>query len=132
VLIFRLVGVDERREYRVPTPYLLNGTPEHAGAPASYEPSTPSFPASSPEVTRSADDTPGYWIEETFLIAETALFDNHADRLVWTGKSATLDDTHFERASESIVRTVARRLFAMDLIARMDAVSRSAPRAERG
>jgi hypothetical protein len=136
VLIFRLISVDERREYQVPTSYLLNGSPEPTGIPDAYrDPSSPYyywFPSTSPDVATSPGHSQGYWIEQTFLIAETALFDNHSDRLVWTGKSETLEDMRFERTSESIVRSVARRLFAMDLIARMDAASGSAPRAGRG
>ena len=68
----------------------------------------------------SADVTgaPGYWIEQSFVVAETALFDNRNDRLLWTAKSETMDDARFQRTSESIVRTVARQLFAKDLIAR--------------
>jgi hypothetical protein len=137
VLIFRLLAFDERREYQVPTPYLLNGPPSSAsGDPSSrsYEPRSSYYwySGSPPDVANRADSPQGYWIEQTFLIAETALFDNRNDRLVWTGKSETLDDMHFERTSESIVRSVARRLFAMDLIARMAAPSDSAPRAERG
>ena len=74
----------------------------------------------------SADVTlaPGYWIEQTFVVAETALFDNRNDRLLWTAKSATMDDERFQRTSESLVRAVARELFAADLIARMAADGR--------
>lgn len=61
--------------------------------------------------------------EQDFLVAETALFENRSDRLLWTAKSETLDDARLRRTSESIVRTVARRLIAMDLIARMTAAS---------
>jgi hypothetical protein len=50
-------------------------------------------------------------------VAETALFDNREDRLLWTAKSETMDDAHFKRTSDSIVRAVARQLFARDLIA---------------
>jgi hypothetical protein len=135
VLIFRLVAVDERREYQVPTQYLLNGSPEPTGVPHAYrDPNSPYYYwlSSTSRDVESSPRSQGYWLEQTFLIAETALFDNHSDRLVWTGKSETLDDMRFERTSESIVRSVARRLFAMDLIARMDATSGSAPRARRG
>jgi hypothetical protein len=124
VLIFRLIAVDERREYQVPTPYLLNVPPAViAGDPASSY----SHPSSSDDGYRrsSADVTAatGYWIEQTFVVAETALFDNRNDRLLWTAKSETMDDEHFERTSESIVRSVARRLLAENLIARAPAAS---------
>ncbi len=71
----------------------------------------------------SADVTaaPEYWIEQRFLVAETALFDNRSDRLLWTAKSETMDDARFERTSDSIVRAVAHALLAENLIARDDA-----------
>jgi len=136
ILIFRLVAVDERREYQVPTPYLLNGPPDRSGGDPSSVYSERSsgyywFPGASPAGAPPSGNAQGYWTEQTFLIAETALFDNRHDRLVWTGRSETLDDTRFERTSESIVRSVARRLLATDLIDRMDA-SAPASRAERG
>jgi hypothetical protein len=121
ILIFRLVAIDERREYQPPTPTAIeNGNPF-----SWYYQSAPSDPTLS---TPAADPTipQGYWIEQDFLVAETALFDNRNDRLLWTAKSATLDDARLQRTSESIVRTVARRLIAMDLIARMAAASGSA------
>jgi hypothetical protein len=124
ILIFRLVAIDERREYQAPTPYPPNSPAALASGNAFswYYQSAPSDPTlSSP----SADPTvsQGYWIEQDFLVAETALFDNRSDRLLWTAKSETLDDARLRRTSESIVRTVARRLIAMDLIARMAATS---------
>jgi hypothetical protein len=131
VLTFRLIAVDERREYQVPTPYLLNVPPDVMSGDAQrwyYEPSSSYYSSyywywrSSADVTGS----PGYWIEQSFLVAETALFDNRDDRLLWTAKSATMDDAHFQRTSESIVRTVARELLAMDLIAPIAACQNSA------
>ena len=118
VLIFRLIAVDERRDHQVPTPYLLNVPPDVMRGDAQrwyYDPSSSYYWywRSSADVTSS----PGYWIEQSFLVAETALFDNRGDRLLWTAKSETMDDAHFQRTSESSVRTVARQLFAMDLIA---------------
>jgi hypothetical protein len=135
VLLFRLVAVDERREYQVPTPYLLNGSPDDAsGAFAPTPPPSSSYYwfSSGTSSAPAAEAAPGYWIEQTFLVAETALFDNRNDRLLWTAKSETMDDARFARTSESIVRTVARRLFAMDLIARMAAPSGSRREAEPG
>jgi hypothetical protein len=130
LLIFRLIAVDERREYQVPTPYLLNVPPDVMSGDAQrwyYEPSSSYYWywRSSADVTGS----PGYWIEQSFLVAETALFDNRDDRLLWTAKSATMYDAHFQRTSESIVRTVARELLAMDLIAPIAAFPSSAHRA---
>jgi hypothetical protein len=121
ILIFRLVAIDERREYQVPTPYPPNAPSATAGAFSWYYHASPTDPT----LSSPADPTvsQGYWIEQDFLVAETALFDNRSDRLLWTAKSETLDDARLRRTSESIVRTVARRLIAMDLIARMTAAS---------
>ena len=80
VLLFRLVAVDERREYQVPTPYLLNAPPD--GTPPAFSANPPPDPSyywfSSDAAVAPVDETavPGYWIEQTFLVAETALFDN--------------------------------------------------------
>jgi hypothetical protein len=120
LLIFRLIAVDERREYLEPNQYLLNAPPEVVSGDAAswyYRPRSDfySYWRSSADVTAA----PGYWLEQTFVVAETALFDNRSDRLLWTAKSATMDDERFKRTSESIVRTVARQLFAKGLIARM-------------
>jgi len=117
VLIFRLLAVDERREYQIPTPYLLNIPPDVMnGDPFSwyYQPRSSFYWywRSSADVTGA----PGYWIEQDFVVAETALFDNRSDRLLWTAKSETMDDARFERTSDSIVRAVARQLLAEDLI----------------
>lgn len=133
LLIFRLIAVDERREYLEPTPYLLNVPPEvGSGAASSWyygrNSDFYSFWRSSADVTAA----PGYWLEQTFVVAETALFDNRSDRLLWTAKSATMDDERFRRTSDSIVRTVARQLFAKDLIARMTELPAPKPGAERG
>ncbi len=126
LLIFRLIAVDERREYQVPTPYLLNVPPEIVtDDPSSwyYSPNPNSsfywYWRSSADVTAA----PGYWIEQSFVVAETALFDNRNDRLLWTAKSETMDDERFQRTSESIVRAVARELFDAELIARMAAAT---------
>jgi hypothetical protein len=133
LLIVRLIAVDERREYLAPTQYLHGVPPEVSGGDAAswyYRPSSDFYGywRSSADVTAA----PGYWLEQTFLVAETALFDNRSDRLLWTAKSATMDDEHFRRTSESIVRTVARQLFARDLIARMAEPPAPAPGAGRG
>ena len=132
------IAVDERREYQVPTAYLLNtGAEVVTGDPSSWYYNTPTssyywFWRSSAEVT----GTPGYWIEQSFVVAETALFDNRSDRLLWTAKSETMDDERFQRTSASIVRAVARELFAADLLAAMAATpaqrAESPARAERG
>ena len=131
LLIFRLIAVDERREYQVPTPYLQNVPPEIATEDPSswyYSPNRNSsfywYWRSSADVTAA----PGYWIEQSFVVAETALFDNRNDRLLWTAKSETMDDERFQRTSESIVRAVARELFDADLIARMAAATAQAER----
>jgi hypothetical protein len=135
LLIFRLIAVDERREYQVPTPYLLNVPPEIVtGDPHSwyYSPNSSSnfywYWRSSADVTAA----PGYWIEQSFVVAETALFDNRNDRLLWTAKSETMDDERFKRTSESLVRAVARELFAADLIADMPAAAPPPASTEQG
>ena len=112
ILIFRLLAVDERREYQAPSPYPSNAPADSVSGNAYSGLSSASAPAAGSQ---------GYWIEQDFLVAETALFDNRTDRLLWTAKSETLDDSHSRRTAESIVRTVARQLLSMDLIARMDA-----------
>jgi hypothetical protein len=127
ILIFRLVAIDERREYQVPAPYPPNAAESGSGhAFAWYYQAISSDPTvSSPSAVSSGSQ--GYWIEQDFLVAETALFDNRDNRLLWTAKSETLDDARLRRTSESIVRTVARQLIAMDLVARMAAASPPAP-----
>lgn len=132
LLIFRLIAVDERRQYQVPTPYLLNVPPEVlAGDPFAwyYTPHSSYywFWRSSAEVTAA----PGYWIEQSFVVAETALFDNRNDRLLWTAKSETMDGERFQRTSESIVRAVTRQLQAAELIAGKDAATARAAGASR-
>ena len=92
--------------------------------PGPYPPNAPSDGVSGSDLRPSTpvNGPQGYWIEQEFVVAETALFDNRNDRrLLWTAKSETLDDTHSRHTSASIVRSVARQLFAMDLIARMSA-----------
>lgn len=135
ILIFRLIAVDERREYQAPT--LFDVTPEQPNGDTFSTYARPSssyywFPSSPAEPAGPSVYSQGYWIEQTFLVAETALFDNREDRLLWTAKSETMDDVRFERTSESIVRSVVRRLFATDLIAPSAEVSGSAPEGSRG
>jgi hypothetical protein len=132
LLIFRLIAVDERRQYQVPTPYLLNVPPEVlTGDPFAwyYTPHSSYywFWRSSAEVTAA----PGYWIEQTFVVAETALFDNRNDRLLWTAKSETMDGERFQSTSESIVRAVTRQLEAAELIAGKDAATARAAELSR-
>jgi hypothetical protein len=121
ILIFRLVAIDERREYQAPTPNAPSEVTSGNAFSWYYRPSQ-----NDPTVSSPSADSQGYWIEQDFLVAETALFDNRSDRLLWTAKSETLDDARLQRTSESIVRAVARRLIAMDLIGRMAAASGSA------
>jgi hypothetical protein len=131
LLIFRLIAVDERREYQMPTAYLLNVPPAIVTEDPNawyYAPASNYywFWRSSAEVTAA----PGYWIEQSFVVAETALFDNRSDRLLWTAKSETMDNDRFQRTSESIVRAVVRELFAAELIAGTDTTFMQ--RTERG
>jgi hypothetical protein len=125
ILIFRLVGIDERRYPQVPTP--PNAAANAGGHALSWyyynsSPVDPTLSCPAADPTGSQSD----WIEQDFLVAETALFDNREGRLLWTAKSETLDGARMQRTSKSIVRAVARRLLAMDLIARMTAASGSA------
>ena len=123
VLIFRLVAIDERHEYQLSGPYPPNA-PSSGVNDVAYSASSGA---------PNARGSQGYWIEQDFVVAETALFDNRSDRLLWTAKSETLEDAHSRRTSESIVRTIARQLFAMDLIAaRMEALHGAARTLERG
>ena len=122
ILIFRLLAVDERHEYQLPAPYPPNAQASGVNDGA----------YSSSAAAANATGSQGYWIEQDFVVAETALFDNRSDRLLWTAKSETLEDTHSRRTSESIVRTVARQLFAKDLIARLEALDSSERRLQRG
>jgi len=113
ILIFRLLAIDERHEYQLSGPYPPNAP--SSGVDGGAYPSSP---------VASATGSQGYWIEQDFVVAETALFDNRSDRLLWTAKSETLEDARSRRTSESLVRTIARQLFAMDLISRMEALQR--------
>lgn len=122
VLIFRLLAVDERAAYQLPGRYPPNA-PSGGVNDGAY---------SSNPTAASTTGSQGYWIEQDFVVAETALFDNRTDRLLWTAKSETLEDAHSRRTSESIVRTVARQLFAMDLIARVEVLQGGARTLERG
>ena len=122
ILIFRLLAVDERHEYQLPGPYPPNA-PSNGMNDGAY---------SSSPTAASTTGSQGYWIEQDFVVAETALFDNRSDRLLWTAKSETLEDANSRRTSESIVRTVARPLFAMDLIARAESLQGAARTPQRG
>jgi len=117
ILIFRLLAIDERHEYQLSGP---------------YPPNLPQSGANDGAYPASATGSQGYWIEQDFVVAETALFENRSDRLLWTAKSETLEDARSRRTSESIVRTVARQLFAMDLIARMEALQGATRAPQRG
>jgi hypothetical protein len=68
---------------------------------------------SSYDVTRSL----GYWEPLTYVIVESSLYDARRDRLVWTAKSATMDDAQFEALASSIAGEVTDELVAMDVIA---------------
>jgi hypothetical protein len=101
-------------------PYMQNVPAEIATPDPSswyYDPSARSsyywYWQSSPGVTGA----PG-WIEQGFVVAETALCDKRND-LLWTAKSETMDDAQLKRTSKSIVRTVARELFAASPIAQV-------------
>lgn len=117
ILIYRLIAVDERRVYRPPTAYLRN-TPRSVmwGDPFYwyYYPNWNYYWhwRSSLDVVRA----PGYWEEYTYVIVESSLYDNGNDRLVWTAKSETMDDTEFDALADSIADTVTKELVELDLL----------------
>jgi hypothetical protein len=120
ILIYRLIAVDERDVYRNPTPYmhvpsaLLFGDPYYWY----YYPRWNYYWhwRSSWEVARS----PGYWESVAYVIVESSLYDARRDRLIWTAKSATIDDARFEALADSIAAKVTKELVAADIIATSD------------
>jgi hypothetical protein len=117
VLIYRLIAVDERNVYRDPEPFIrvpggwIFGDPYYWY----YYPSWSYYPywRSTWDVTRS----PGYWEPLTYVIVESSLYDAQRDRLVWTAKSATMDDAQFAALADSIADEVTDELFALDVVA---------------
>jgi hypothetical protein len=47
---------------------------------------------------------------------ESSLYDAQRDRLVWTAKSATMDDAQFAALADSIADEVTDELLAMDVV----------------
>lgn len=117
ILIYRLIAVDERNVYRNPTPYMYVPRGMVFGDPYYwyYYPGWDYYWhwRSSWDVTHS----PGYWEPLTYVIVESSLYDARRNRLVWTAKSATMDDTRFETLADSIVDKVSDELVAMDVVA---------------
>jgi hypothetical protein len=116
ILIYRLIAVDERNVYRDPGPFIhvpggwIFGDPYYWY----YYPSWSYYPywRSTWDVTRS----PGYWEPLTYVIVESSLYDAQRDRLVWTAKSATMDDAQFAALADSIADEVTDELLAMDVV----------------
>jgi hypothetical protein len=117
ILIYRLIAVDERRVYRDPGPYIRVPPGLMFGDPYYWY----YYPRwnyywhwrSTFDVTRS----PEYWQPLTYVIVESSLYDTRRDRLVWTAKSETMDDTQFEALASSIAEEVTDELVAMDVVA---------------
>lgn len=118
ILIFRLIAIDDRLVYEPPTPYLERIPRSVMWADPYYWYYYPRWNyywhwRSSLDVTRS----PGYWAEHTYVVVETSLYDGRTDRLVWSAKSETMNDTQFDILSNSIIERVSRELIAMDFVA---------------
>ena len=117
ILIYRKIAVDERNVYRNPTPYfhapggIVFGDPYYWY----YYPRWDYYWhwRSTWDVTRS----PGYWEPLVYVIVESSLYDTRRDRLVWTAKSATMDNARFAALADSIVDKVTDELVAMDVVA---------------
>jgi hypothetical protein len=117
ILIYRLIAVDERNVYRNPSPYMRVPGGVIFGDPYYwyYYPRWDYYWhwRSTWDVTHS----PGYWEPLTYVIVESSLYDAERDRLVWTAKSATMDDVQFAALADSIADEVTDELVAMDVIA---------------
>jgi hypothetical protein len=116
ILIYRLIAVDERQYYRPPTPYLhmpggvIHGDPFYWY----YYPRADyySYWRSTWDVTHS----PGYWEPHSFVVVESSFYDAGENRLVWTAKTETMDDTQFKATTESIVNRVTKQLVAVHAV----------------
>jgi hypothetical protein len=121
ILIYRLIAVDERNVYRNPTPYMQVPGGIMFGDPYYWY----YYPRwnyywhwrSTWDVTRS----PGYWEPLVYVIVESSLYDARKDRLVWTAKSATIDNSQFKTLADSIVTRVTRELIDANIVAGRDA-----------
>lgn len=117
ILIYRLIAVDERNVYRNPTPYMHVPGGIVFGDPYYWY----YYPRwnyywhwrSTWDVTRS----PGYWEPLGYVVVESSLYDARSDRLVWTAKSTTMDNSRFEALADSIVAKVTRELVGMNAVA---------------
>ena len=117
ILIYRLIAVDERNVYRNPTPYMHVPGGIVFGDPYYWY----YYPRwnyywhwrSSWDVTHS----PGYWEPLVYVVVESSLYDARKDRLVWTAKSTTMDDSQFEALADSIVAKVTEELVEVNAVA---------------
>jgi hypothetical protein len=117
VLIYRLIAVDERNVYRNPAPY-LNVPPGVVFGDPYYWYYYPRWDyywhwRSSWYVTNSR----GYWEPLAYVIVESSLYDARRNRLVWTAKSATMDDARFDELATSIADRISDELAARRVIA---------------
>lgn len=117
ILIYRLIAVDERNVYRNPTPYMRVPRGVMFGDPYYWY----YYPRwnyywywrSTWDVTHS----PGYWEPLFYVIVESSLYDARRDRLVWTAKSSTMDNSRFDALADSIVAKVTQELVEVNVVA---------------
>ncbi len=117
VLIFRLIGENKKHQYLNPAPFFGPFPPGVLWGDPFYWYYYPHWNYywywdSSLAVTGS----PGYWAESKYYVIESSLYDNKKDRLLWTAKSETLDDTRFNAVASSVVGRVADKLVDLGLL----------------
>lgn len=117
ILIYRVIAVDERNVYHDPAPYLDVPGDVTLGDPYYwyYHPSSDYY-----WYWRSTADvasSPGYWETLRYVIVESTLFDARRNRLVWSAKSATIDDAQFGPLAHSIVEAITDELVAKEVVA---------------
>jgi hypothetical protein len=104
MLMTRIVAVDKKtryvppRSYVVPTPY--TGTGYYGYYRSSFA------------VVRE----PGYTRTDTTLKLETNLYESRSARLIWSGRSDTLDPASVNATIASVIRAVTQRLAQDGLI----------------
>ncbi len=118
VLIFRLIGENQRHQYVNPTPYIGPVPPGMIWGNPFYWYYYPNWNyywywRSSRAVTAA----PGYWAESTYYVMESSLYANKPNRLIWTAKTETLDGVQVDDIADSVARQVAGRLGKLGLLA---------------
>lgn len=128
ILIYRLIAVDERNVYRNPTPFMHVPGGVIFGDPYYWY----YYPRwnyywhwrSTWDVTHS----PGYWEPLAYVIVESSLYDARKDRLVWTAKSSTIDNSQFQALADSIVAKVTQELIDVNVVSERATDRRAAVR----